>query len=423
MKKTVALLLTILMFAALPGTALAGGGADDSEPVSGTPDSTGEVLDTPVYNESWSEDSLRGVEEVVAAPDFNLPVKAAVLMERHTGRVLYNQNGDEGLALASITKVMSLLIVMEAVEQGKMTRSDTVVTSEHAAGMGGSQIWLEPGEEMTVDDLLKAVCIGSANDATVALAEHVAGSEDAFVALMNERAAQLGMTHTHFVNASGLDAEGHYASAIDIAVMSRELMKHPIIFQYCMIWMDSLRGGATQLVNTNKLVRFYPGVTGLKTGTTNEAGNCISATAARDGLEIIAVVMGATSGDARFTAAKTLLNYGFSNYEVTSPALDLSGAATVRVAKGVDLFVPVVPDPETPQLVAKGRAKDVQVSIELQLDLTAPVGRGQQVGRAVYTLDGAEIGELPLRAEAAVERITLGGALCRLGETLLGRPE
>ena len=242
-----------------------------------------------------------------------VPAKSAILMEQSTGQVLCEMNADEQMPPASITKVMTLLLVMEAVESGRLSLEDTVTCSPHASSMGGSQIWLEVGEQMTVQDLIKATAVASANDASVALAEKVAGSEDAFVVMMNERAEQLGMTGTHFVNCTGLDAPGHLTTARDIATMSRILIQHPMIREYSSIWMDSLRGGETQLVNTNKLVRFYDGATGLKTGTTDGAGSCLAATATRNGLSLVAVSLGSATSDERFQSARNILEYGCAN--------------------------------------------------------------------------------------------------------------
>lgn len=268
----------------------------------------------------------REVAEAVGMQvELSLPVKSAILMDQNTGGILYEMNADQKLPPASITKIMSLLLFMEALENGKIALTDTVTCSEIAAGFGGSQIWLKPGEEMTVDDLLKAVAVQSANDATVCLAEYVAGSETAFVQMMNQKAAELGMENTHFACCAGLDNEGHYSTARDIALMSRALLQHAGITDYTTIWMDTLRDGATSLVNTNRLVRFYQGATGLKTGTTNGAGCCLSASATRDGLGLIAVVLGAENSDKRFTAARALLDWGFANYaaaEITPPELE-----------------------------------------------------------------------------------------------------
>ena len=259
--------------------------------------------------------SAEGITPATAA-DFDLPCAAAILIDEDSGTVLYEKNADDRRPIASITKVMTLLLTFEALEAGRVRLDDAVPVSEHAYHMGGSQIWLEPGEQMTLKEMLKAICISSANDAAVAVAEYIGGSETAFAEQMNARAAELGMTSTHFVNACGLDAEGHLSSARDVALMSREiLLHHSEVRDYCSVWMDTLRGGATQLVNTNKLLKSYTGITGLKTGTTGKAGVCISASAERDGLRLIAVVLGAASGKERFQAATTLLDYGFSHFE------------------------------------------------------------------------------------------------------------
>ncbi|MBR6741803.1 MAG: D-alanyl-D-alanine carboxypeptidase, partial [Clostridia bacterium] len=244
----------------------------------------------------------------------DIKAKSAILLEPYTGKILYEQNSDEKLAPASITKIMPLLLVMEALKRGDISLETAVYASEHACSMGGSQIWLEPGEGMTVDELLKATVIASANDACVVLGELLAGSEEGFVALMNKRAKELGMNNTNFVNCTGLDADEHYTTAHDVAIMSAELIKHPLIKKYSTVWMDSLRNGESELVNTNKLVRFYKGTTGLKTGTTSKAGYCLSATAMRDGMELVAVVLSGESSDLRFSGAKKLLDYGFANY-------------------------------------------------------------------------------------------------------------
>ena len=256
--------------------------------------------------------SAEGITPATTA-DFDVPCAAAILIDEDSGTVLYEKNADDRRPIASITKVMTLLLTFEALEAGKIHLDDFVPVSEQAYHMGGSQIWLEPGEQMTLDDMLKAICISSANDAAVAVAEYVGGSETAFAQQMNTRAAELGMTSTHFSNACGLDEEGHLSSARDVALMSREiLLHHAEVRNYCSIWMDTLRGGATQLVNTNKLLKSYSGITGLKTGTTGKAGVCISASAERDGLRLIAVVLGSASGKERFQAASALLDYGFA---------------------------------------------------------------------------------------------------------------
>jgi D-alanyl-D-alanine carboxypeptidase (penicillin-binding protein 5/6) len=351
---------------------------------------------------------------VIAAMADSLPAKSAILLEQATGNVLFEQNPDEPLPPASVTKVMTLLLVMEALESGKIMLDDMVACSEYAASMGGSQIWLKVGEKMSVDDLLKAVCIASANDASVLLGEHVSGSNDAFVARMNERAAELSMSNTTFKNATGLDEEGHLTTARDIAIMSRELMNHPRIAEYSTVWMDELRGGATELVNTNKLVRFYNGSTGLKTGTTNGAGSCLSATATREGLSLVAVVMGSPTSDDRFAAARGLLDYGFANYRAIEPPPIRGQLAPLPVLRGVEPYVDVTYDPPGVFVIEKGTEDAMTQEITLPENVEAPVEAGQVLGQAEVLLSGEAIGSYPLKAAANVERLTLGKAFERL---------
>ena len=348
----------------------------------------------------------------------SFPGKSAVLMEQSTGKVLYEQNSDEKLPPASVTKIMSMLLVMEAVESGKITLEDTVTASEEAASMGGSQIWLKVGETMSVSDLLKAVAIASANDAVVALGEHVAGSHQAFVDQMNARAAQLGMVNTHFLNSTGLDAEGHLTTARDIAIMSRELMRHPLVAEYSTIWMDSLRGGETELVNTNRLVRFYSGATGLKTGTTNGAGSCLSATATRDNLSLVAVVMGCPTSDERFASARGLLDYGFANYiALTPPPID-DQIIPVKVLRGVSASVmPVYTQPGT-IVVDKMQADALTQQVTLPADVQAPIEPGQVLGMVEVLVDGQVVSSYPLTAAAEVEAMTFPNALKALTAAL-----
>ncbi|MEG2938911.1 MAG: D-alanyl-D-alanine carboxypeptidase family protein, partial [Oscillospiraceae bacterium] len=263
-----------------------------------------------------------------------LDASAVVLVERETGEVLYEKNADEPRAIASITKVMTIILVMEALESGKISLDETVNISEHAFSMGGSQIWLEPGEIFTVNELLKAVSVASANDAAVALAEHVGGSEDGFVSMMNQKAAELGMTKTTFKNSNGLDEDGHISCARDVALMSREILKHELVRNYITTWMDELRNGETQLTNTNKMLKSFNGISGIKTGTTNKAGVCISASAIRNDMELIAVVLGSSDSKARFASAGTLLEYGFANYELAPIKLDMALLTPVEVSLG-----------------------------------------------------------------------------------------
>ena len=312
--------------------------------------------------------------------------KACALMDVNTGTLLASVNEREQLYPASVTKVMTLLLVCEAIEEGKLTLNTTLTCSDSAAAKGGSQIWLEPGEEMTVDDLLKATVIGSANDACTLLGEAVAGSEAAFVERMNRRAAELGMEDTHFDNCSGLDdeTENHKTTAYDVALMSRALLGHELIREYSTVWMDELRGGATQLVNTNKLIRSYPGATGLKTGTTGKAGCCVAASAERDGMELVAVVLGAANSKERFNAARALLDWGFANFEIFTPENDASQIGEVAVRHGLKRsFMPVCEEGQD-ILVRKGTAANITRTAECPEEIEAPVAAGQVVGRVVF---------------------------------------
>ena len=336
-----------------------------------------------------------------------ISAKAAVLMDAGSGQILMSMNEKEKLYPASVTKIMSMLLVCEALDSGKIALNDRVAASENACSMGGSQIWLEPGEEMTVDDLLKATAVYSANDACTLLGEYVAGSEEAFVQRMNERAKELGMRDTHFVNGTGLDdtTDEHLTTAYDIALMARELLKHPIIREYSTIWMDTLRGGETQLVNTNKLVRSYKGITGLKTGTTDKAGCCVCATAERDGLSLIAVVMGSENSNQRFDGAKSLLDWGFSNYECFTPSVDRSDWQPVRVIGGtMESFIPVVP-PMEPILLVRGEKASITCRITPDADVQAPVEQGQRVGTVEFLIGDEVLCEYPLLCEEAIPKI------------------
>ena len=344
--------------------------------------------------------------------DFDVPCAAAVLIDEDSGTVLYEKNADDRRPVASITKVMTLLLTFEALQEGKISLTDIVPVSEHAYHMGGSQIWLEPGEQLTLQEMLKAVCISSANDAAVAVAEFVAGSEPAFVEAMNARAAELGMTATHFANACGLDEEGHLSSARDVAVMSREmLLHHPEVRDYCTVWMDTLRGGKTQLVNTNKLLKSYPGITGLKTGTTGKAGVCITASAERDGLRLIAVVLGASSGKERFEAAKSLLDYGFAHYDSAEVALPDDAPETLRVQRGTAETVPL--DYAAPErlLVPKGEGEGLQTKILLPDDVPAPIEQGTPVGSWQLLRGETVLQELPICAAQDVQALSFGYCL------------
>lgn len=347
---------------------------------------------------------------VTALSAEEMPAPSAVLMEASTGKVLFEKNAHEQRPCASITKVMTLLLVMEALDEGRIHLEDMVSASEHASSMGGSDIWLEPGETMSVDDLLKATVIVSANDAAVALAEYVSGSEEAFVQRMNERAAELGMTNTVFKNCNGLDEDGHVTTAYDIALMSRALIQHEKIFDYTQVWMDELRGGKTQLVNTNKLLKSYSGITGLKTGTTGKAGSCMAATAERDGMSLVAVVLGCASTEDRFSSAASLLDAGFSGWALTAPSLSSDALAPIAVEKGMQSTVAVEADPLTGVVVPKGREGEVVCEIKMEEILTAPVEQGQAVGEVTCVLDGEVLARSQIRAASSVEALTFSSA-------------
>ena len=344
----------------------------------------------------------KAAEVEVAAP-------SAILMEASTGTVLYEKNAHERLAPASVTKIMTLLLVMEALQSGRISWDDTVIASEQAAAKGGSQIYLEQGEEMSMDEMLKSVVVSSANDCATALAEHVAGSEAAFVELMNRRAGELGMNDTHFVNCTGLDDEPnaaeHLTSAYDIAVMSRELLKHDAIRRYTTIWMDTVRNGEFGLANTNKLVRFYEGTTGLKTGYTSGAGHCLSASALRDGVEYIAVVLHCASSSDRFSSAKALLNYGFANYTLVSADESVEIPA-VTVELGVRETVTPTAAQACRALLEKGRKNEVSTRVSVDPSVKAPVEAGQRLGTLTLQAGSEVLAEVALVAPESIARRT-----------------
>jgi D-alanyl-D-alanine carboxypeptidase (penicillin-binding protein 5/6) len=302
---------------------------------------------------------------------------------------------------------MTMLLVTEAIDGGILKMDDIVCASEKAKSMGGSTIFLDTGEEMSVHDLLKGIAVASGNDACVAIAEHIAGSEEAFVKMMNSRAKELGMENTNFVNSNGLDDDNHLTTAYDVALMSRELLKHEKIFEFTTIWTDTLRGGAFDLANTNKLVRFYKGANGLKTGSTSKAKFCVSATAKRDGMQLIAVIMASDTSDKRFASARALLDFGFANYSIIRPAEDFKIDQPVKVKKGVsDIVMPDIQQGfET--LVEKARKNDIESKIELKNEVTAPVRKGDMLGKIIFFLDGKHIGECKLTARNDVPRKTL----------------
>ena len=339
---------------------------------------------------------------------------SALLMEKETGTILYTKDEHAKLEPASVTKVMTLLLTMEAIDSGQLAYDTVITASAHACSMGGSQIWLKENEQMTVGDMLKAVCVVSANDCAVALAEQIAGSEEAFVERMNQRARELGMNDTTFKNATGLPAAGHVTSAHDIALMSRELiLNHPDIRQYTTIWMDTLRDGASSLVNTNKLIRFYEGATGLKTGSTDSALYCLSGTAEREGMELIAVIMKAPTSAQRFEDAKALLSYGFSTYALKQVTPD-AALPPVPVELGTQATVQPVLEAGTSLLLEKSRAGDLQQSVTLESSVEAPVSKGAQLGTLTITSGEDVVAELPLLAGEEVPRITFLQMLGRL---------
>ena len=358
----------------------------------------------------------------VTPPQLTLPCRAAILIDQTSGAVLYEMNADRTMPIASITKVMTLLLTFEAVHAGRLTMDTAVPVSEHAYHMGGSQIWLEPGEQFTLDEMLKAICVSSANDAAVAVAELVGGSAPAFVQQMNARAAELGMEHTTFRNACGLDTEGHLSTARDVAIMSRTILTTcPEVLHYTGIWTDTLRGGATQLVNTNKLLKRYNGITGLKTGTTSGAGVCISASATRDGLDLIAVVLGSLSSSERFTAATTLLDYGFAAYAaVPLPAME-DRPLLIKVKGSAEESVPLdyTALPET-LLMPKENAAALTAQLDLPQELEAPVQLGQTVGTVRILSGETQLGEYEVHAAADAEKMDFGTAFGLLWDALTG---
>ena len=354
---------------------------------------------------------LVGLLPVVArAQALEIPAKSAVLMDAATGTVLFEQNAHEKLPPASVTKVMTMLLIMEAIADGRMGWNDTVTTSEAAAAKGGSQVYLKVGETMTVTDMLKSIAVSSANDCACAMAEHIAGSEEAFVELMNQRAVELGMGDTFFVNCTGLDdgsnAENHLTSAYDIALMSRQLLtKHPKIKEFTTIWMDTIRNGAFGLSNTNKLVRFYTGATGLKTGFTANAGYCLSASAQRDGMELIAVVMGAETSQDRFASCKQLLDYGFSNFALVTPEVQ-SGEVAVQLGNSATVQAAPAEDPRL--LIDRSQRNSVTTEVTLEESVAAPVSKGQRLGTLTIRAGQQVLAQIPMLAAEAVPRLRWG---------------
>ncbi len=359
-----------------------------------------------------------GWSRASALTDTDITAPSAILLEPVSGQVLYEKNCDEQRPCASITKVMTLLLVMEAIENGQLSLEETLTASEHAASMGGSDIWLKPGEEMSVDDLIKSTVIMSANDAAVVLAERVAGSESDFVAKMNRRAKELGMENTVFKNCNGLDEEGHLTTARDVALMSAELIKHKKIFDYTCTWIDYVRDGDTQLVNTNKLIRSYKGITGLKTGTTSQAGSCITATAERNGLKLVAVVLGCDTTQHRFSDAAALLDYGYANWAVITP--EVPELPQLSVKNGLSPSVSLKASLPESVLVEKGTVSELKSEITVEEFVEAPVVEGETMGTIRFTTpEGQELTTVPIEAAESVAKLDFGACFRILFQSLL----
>lgn len=353
-----------------------------------------------------------------AVDDKTISAPSGVLMEAQTGKILYEKNAHEQRPCASVTKVMTLLLVFEAIDSGKLSLDTVITTSEHAASMGGSDIWLEPNETMSADDMIKATVVASANDAAVALAEQISGSEEAFVGKMNDRAKQLKMNDTVFKNCNGLDEDGHVTSAFDVAVMSRELTKHEKIFDYTSIWIDYLRGGKTQLVNTNKLLKTYKGITGLKTGTTDKAGCCISATASRDGMSLIGVVLGCDNGKQRFADAAALLDYGFANFSVKELSVPEDMPLSIDVDNGMEESVDLDCDVNSGFVTGKATSDEITSKVDLPESIEAPVKKGQVIGRLSFS-SGDQKRDFDITADSDIEEITFGSVFKEALNSLL----
>ena len=346
--------------------------------------------------------------EVTDDNSLNLESASAILIEQSSGKILYAHNIHEQLRPASVTKVMSILLIMEAIDAGKISLTDSVPCSENAASMGGSQIWLDTTETLTVDEMLKAICVNSANDCVVAMAEYIAGSEEAFVQMMNDKAFELGMSDTTFKNCHGLDEDGHVTSSYDIAVMSRELLtKYPQITNYTTIWMDTLRDGETQLSNTNRLIKNYSGATGLKTGSTSLALYNLSASATRDDLSLIAVIMKAPSTKVRFSEAQKLLDYGFNNFSYQSFGKAGDLIQTVSIDKGVQATIPVVLENDAGILLAKGSEKNIEQTVTIDENISAPISVGQKVGEISFSLNGEVLSTVNLVSQVSVNKMDI----------------
>lgn len=347
--------------------------------------------------------------------------KAVLLMEASTGEVLYEDNADEHLPIASVTKIMTMLLIMEAIDNGAVTVDDMVSVSDNAMSYGGSTMFLEAGEQISVNDMLKGIAVASANDGCVAMAEHLTGSEAAFVEKMNKRAEELGMNNTHFMNTNGLDEDNHYSSARDVAVMSRELIKHTEIFKYTSIWTDELRGGKFKLANTNKLVRFYDGANGLKTGSTSKALCCLSATAKRDNMQLIAVVLGAPTSAKRFVSARALLDFGFAAYRMDLAASKGEFIEEVEVKKGTEESVNAICAEDFSRLVKKDDTAETEKRAEICENITAPIKAGEKIGEMIFSRNGSEIGRIDLVSEKEVAKKGIADFMRAFFDLLTGR--
>lgn len=360
-----------------------------------------------VWTEDLTETSSNQTEKIEENQNnLNLESGGAILIEQNTGEVLYSYNEHQQLRPASVTKVMTILLIMEALDNGQLSLTDKIPCSENASSMGGSQIWLDTKETLTVNEMLKAICVVSANDCTVAMAEYLAGSESSFVELMNKRAKELGMNDTTFKNCHGIDEDGHITSPYDISLMARELLtKHPTITNYTTIWMDSLRDGKSELVNTNKLIRNYKGATGLKTGSTSLALYNLAASATRDGLSLIAVIMKAPTTKIRFAEAQKLLDYGFANYSYKEFGKQGETVRTLQVEKGVEKTINAIYETSASVLIKKGQEKNVIQTINLDECIFAPIEKGKKIGEVVFTLDGKTIATVNLISDKEIKKV------------------
>lgn len=375
-----------------------------------------------VVTEYYSSDLYEDIVETTAIPMNSIPeldCESAILMEASTGKIIYKKDENKKLPPASITKIMTMLLIVEAIENKKLSFYDKVTCSEHASSMGGSQIWLEVGETMTVHDLLKSVAVGSANDASVALAEHIAGSEEAFVALMNAKAKELGMENTNFTNACGLDDDNLYTTAKDVALMSKALISHDIIKQYTTIWMDTIRNESVQLVNTNKLVRFYRGATGLKTGTTSKAGCCLSGTAKRNGMELIAVIMGAKSSSDRFAFAKKLLDFGFANLTIFKTNNHLKIKTKLDVIDGQKSSVKTKCDKIQNEMIKTEDKQNLKVEVKYNENLTAPINKNDIIGEIKVLNKDKQLRKYKIYAAETIEKINFGFSFSKLLDRMI----